>query len=388
MQQANPGAKIKKPKMQGLNENYAREIMELHTLGVDGGYTQSDVTQAARVLTGWSLNPEVAYNVKVKRKLNEKRMNQLGFVVEEDFLFAANKHDRGEKKVLGVVFPAGGGYEEGARLIHMLATHPSAAKFISRKLATRFVSDNPPQTLVDKMAKTFLEKEGSIKEVLLTMVSAPEFWMKNTLREKTKSPFELTISSVRSVNARVEAPYQLYTWMTKMGQKIYSYQAPTGFPDKGQYWINTGSLLNRMNFGLALASGRIPGIRIDLLALNNNHEPESAEDALRTYSKLLMPERDVEQTIKRLTPMLNDPELIRKVDEAAGKTDAAKAALKNDEMTEQGMTMEDTKGNRKGEKIGNPKKDKAGQMQYATGNNTMLAQVVGIIIGSPEFQRK
>ena len=393
MDKLNDNGKIKKPKMQGLNENYAREIMELHTLGVDGGYTQTDVTQAARILTGWTLNPEVEYNVKIKRKPNEQRLNQMGFVMEDDFLFAANKHDKGEKKVLGVTFPAGGGYEEGAKLIHLLATHPSTAKFISRKLAIRFVSDNPPQSLVDKMAKTFLEKEGSIKEVLITMVSAPEFWVKNTLREKTKSPFELAISSVRSINAKVEAPYQLFTWMTKMGQKIYSYQAPTGFPDKGQYWINTGSLLNRMNFGLALASGRIPGIRINLLALNQNHEPESSEDALKTYSKLLMPERDLQQTIKQLTPMLNDPELIKKVDEAAGKTDGAKAVMKDDDnMMDDGVMMDDTKAKRKTEgkiqKNLNPKNDKAGQMQYATGNNSMLAQVVGIILGSPEFQRK
>ncbi len=393
MQKMNANGKEKKPKMQGLNENYAREIMELHTLGVDGGYTQTDVTQAARILTGWTLNPEVEYNVKVKRKPNEQRMSQMGFVQDGDFLFAANKHDKGEKKVLGVTFPAGGGYEEGAKLIHLLATHTSTAKFISRKLAIRFVSDNPPQSLVDKMAKTFLEKEGSIKEVLITMVSAPEFWVKNTLREKTKSPFELAISSVRSINAKVEAPYQLFTWMTKMGQKIYSYQAPTGFPDKGQYWINTGSLLNRMNFGLALASGRIPGIRINLLALNQNHEPESSEDALKTYSKLLMPERDLQQTIKQLTPMLNDPELIKKVDEAAGKTDGAKTAMKDDDtMMDEGMMMDDTKVKKKPEgkiqKNLNPKNDKAGQMQYATGNNSMLAQVVGIILGSPEFQRK
>ncbi len=393
MQKLNANGKEKKPKMQGLNENYAREIMELHTLGVDGGYTQTDVTQAARILTGWTLNPEVEYNVKVKRKPSEQRLNQMGFVVEDNFLFAANKHDKGEKKVLGVNFPADGGYEEGVKLIHLLATHTSTAKFISHKLAIRFVSDNPPQSLVDKMAKTFLEKEGNIKEVLITMVSAPEFWVKNTLREKTKSPFELAISSVRCINAKVEAPYQLFNWMTKMGQKIYAYQAPTGFPDKGQYWINTGSLLNRMNFGLALASGRIPGIRIDLLAINQNHEPESAEDALKKYSKLLMPERDLEKTIKQLTPMLNDPDLIKKVDEAAGKTEVAKAAMKEeDNMMDDGMMTNDAKAKKKPEgkiqKNLNPKNDKAGQMQYATGNNSMLAQVVGIILGSPEFQRK
>ncbi|HUC82691.1 MAG TPA: DUF1800 domain-containing protein, partial [Flavisolibacter sp.] len=290
-----------RPKMQGLNENYAREIMELHTMGVDGGYTQADVTQAARILTGWSLNPAIEYNLKPARQRNEKQLEKLGFVYDDNFFFAANKHDKGEKKVLGVTFPAGSGYEEGVKLIHLLATHPSTAKFIAKKLAVRFVSDTPPQALVDKMAKTFLEKDGDIKEVLITMVSAPEFWSKNALREKTKSPFEVAISAIRATDAAIAAPFQLYQWVSKMGQRLYNYQAPTGFPDRGQYWINTGSLLNRMNFGLAFASNRIPGVKVDLMALNGNREPESAEEALKLYSKILLPERNTAETVKRLT---------------------------------------------------------------------------------------
>ncbi|MGB8192150.1 MAG: DUF1800 domain-containing protein [Chitinophagaceae bacterium] len=383
--------KIKKPKMEGLNENYAREIMELHTLGVDGGYTQADVTQAARVLTGWTVNPEVEYNIKIKNRkaLTDDRIKKLGFVVEDDFLFAANKHDKQSKKVLGVNFAAGGGYEEGVKLIHMLATHASTAKFISKKLAVRFVSDNPPQSLIDKMAKTFLEKEGDIREVLITMVAAPEFWNKEALREKTKSPFELAISAVRSLNADIMAPFQLYNWITRMGQKVYYYQAPTGFPDRGQYWINTGSLLNRMNFGLALASERIPGIRINLLSLNSNHEPESAEDALKTYSKLLMPARNVDETIKRLTPMLNDPELVKKVDEAAGKSPSANAAMQSTEEDDGAMMDENANAKANGKpKKGVNKKGNGEAVELAMGNNTMLSQVVGIIIGSPEFQRR
>jgi uncharacterized protein (DUF1800 family) len=379
----NAQGKIKKPKKQGLNENYAREIMELHTLGVDGGYTQTDVTQAARVLTGWSLNPMIEYGIKPKRMPNQKQLDRLGIVYDDNFVFAANKHDGGEKIVLGTTFPAGAGYEEGVKLIHLLATHPSTAKFISKKLAVRFVSDAPPQSLVDKMAKTFLEKEGDIKEVLTTMVNSPEFWTKDALREKTKSPFELAISSIRATNAEIVAPIQLYQWVAKMGQKLYNYQAPTGFPDKGQYWINTGSLLNRMNFGLALASGRIPGVKLNLLALNNNHEPESAEDALRKYSKILMPERNVEETVKRLIPMLKDPELQKKIDEAASQTATAKTAMMEDGGDNMMMTKKEGKG---ANKIG--KKNGDVQVQLARGNNSMLGQVVGIIIGSPEFQRR
>ncbi|HYO20819.1 MAG TPA: DUF1800 domain-containing protein [Flavisolibacter sp.] len=382
-QARNATGKIKKPKMQGLNENYAREIMELHTLGVDGGYTQADVTQAARVLTGWSLNPAIEYGIRPKRQQNEERLERMGFVYDDNFLFAANKHDKGEKKVLGVTFPAGGGYEEGEKLIRLLAMHPSTAKFVSRKLAVRFVSDVPPQSLIDKMAKTFLEKDGNIKEVLVTMVSAPEFWTKEALREKTKSPFEVAISAIRATDAKIIAPAQVYQWIAKMGQRLYNYQAPTGFPDRGQYWINTGSLLNRMNIGLAFASNRIAGVKVDLMALNNNREPESAEEALRVYSKILMPERNIDETVKRLTPLLNDPELQKKVDAAAGQTPSSKAAMQEEEGTDE-MMQQKGKGAKKigGKKNGEP------QIVLAKGNNSMLGQVVGIIIGSPEFQRR
>lgn len=373
--------KIKKPRNSGLNENYAREIMELHTLGVDGGYTQSDVTQAARVLTGWTLNPMIEYGLRPKRMPNQKRMEDMGFVYDDNFLFAANKHDKGEKKVLGVDFPAGGGYEEGEKLIRLLATHPSTAKFISRKLAVRFVSDAPPQSLIDKMAKTFMDKDGDIKQVLITMVSAPEFWSKQAVREKTKSPFEVAISAVRATDAQIVAPFLVYQWINKMGQQVYNYQAPTGFPDRGQYWINTGSLLNRMNFGLAFASGRIPGVKMDLLALNNNHEPESPEDALRKYSTILLPERNVDETVKRLTPLLTDPELQQKVNDAAGKTATAQPAMQSngDEI----MAM-----NEKVPKKLGAKRAQLLQPVMGTGNNSMLGQVVGIILGSPEFQRR
>lgn len=376
-------------KAQGLNENYAREVMELHTLGVDGGYTQQDVTQAARVLTGWTVYPLTDYGYgsamkNIVNRLGENTLQQRGFVHDGDFLFAINRHDVNEKIVLGKTFAANGGYEEGVQLLKMLAHHPSTAKFISKKLAVRFVNDNPSEALVNKMAKTFTDKNGDIKEVLITMVSSSEFWSKDALREKTKSPFELAISAVRTLHAKIDQPYQLYNWVNRMGQKMYFYQAPTGFPDKGQYWINTGALLNRMNFGLALASERIPGIKLDLLALNSRHEPESAVDALAKYSKLIMPERDLNETIKRLTPLLNDPELVKKVDAAADKIENNEAL----EMAVDDDMMNTAKGKKEKESINKKGKANFIAMQTATGNNTMLAQVVGIIIGSPEFQRK
>lgn len=370
----------------GLNENYAREVMELHTLGVDGGYSQSDVTQAARILTGWTLAPmgDNGYGAAIKNvldKVGEENLKKRGFVREGDFLFAMNRHDNGEKVVLGKTFPAGGGYEEGVALLKMLAHHQSTAKFISKKLAVRFVSDAPAQSLVDKMAKTFLSSDGDIKAVILTMVNAPEFWAADALREKTKSPFELAISAVRGLDAKVNQPYQLYTWINKMGQQMYYYQAPTGFPDRGQYWINTGSLLNRMNFGLALAAKRIPGITFDLPSLNKNREPESAEAALATYSKLMMPERKLDGTIERLKPMLTNPNLESKVAAAAEQNVAPQQA--NTMINEDANLMESTNPKQKGKKALN-----STQTPLKAGNNNMLAQVVGVIIGSPEFQRK
>jgi len=366
----------KRKKENGLNENYAREVMELHTLGVDGGYTQQDVTQAARVLTGWTVFPAQIYNKAKSPDKAGDRMKKRGSVREGDFLFEANRHDKGVKMVLGKKYsPEDGGYQEGVMLLNDLANHKATARFISEKIATRFVNDHPAISLTERMAKTFSDQKGDIKSVLITMVNAPEFWSAASLREKTKSPFELVIGSVRCLKAEISQPYQLYNWITRMGEKMYAYQAPTGFPDKGQYWINSGALLNRMNFGLALASGRIPGVKVNLTALNNDHEPESSQDALFTYSKLIIPERNIGQSIKTLSPMLNDPKLIEKVDKASSVATPANS----DQMN---MPQMDSKPENK------PRQNKREKMQNNPGNNTMLAQVVGVIIGSPEYQRR
>ena len=383
--------KGKAKKMNGLNENYAREVMELHTLGVDGGYTQADVTEAARILTGWTVYPMGPRGKGIKKMMentDEDLLDERGFVRDGDFLFTPNRHDKGEKTVLGQHFAAKGGYEEGVQLLSMLAHHPSTAKFISKKIAVRFVNDTPPATLIDKMAKTFTKKNGDIKEVLITMVSSPEFWSDAALREKTKSPFELAISAVRSLNAEVAQPDKLTDWMNRMGQKMYYYPDPTGFPDRGQYWINSGSLLNRVNFGLALAGGNIQGVTFDLLALNNNREPESAEAALITYSKVILPERKTDEQVKRLTPLLNDPNLQQKIGKAAKETPVPKDT--NSEMmmdtspSMSGDTMSSTAVESKpvvvASKNGKVKNDDPGKYR--------LSQVVGILIGSPEFQRR
>lgn len=375
-------------RVQGLNENYAREVMELHTLGVDGGYTQKDVTEVARALTGWSVKPllDDGPGKRLLDKTNIDQMQKRGFVLENDFIFRADKHDEGEKLILGKTFDGKTGYQEGMDVLDLLSRQKATAKFISKKLATRFVSDKPSDALVQKMADRFLKTDGNIKEVLLTMVESVEFWQTDALREKIKSPFELVISAVRSTNADLKQPFQVFNWCSRMGQRFYYYQAPTGFPDKASFWINTGSLLNRMNFGLAFATGKIPGISVNLLALNQNHEPESAEAALTTYSQLLLPERNQEENIKRLTAMLADQSVADKIEAASAKHPGDATMDETDAMS---MNKNlNKKQQQKNDRNAMNRKDKPFTMAYQNGNNNMVSQVAGVIIGSPEFQRK
>ena len=382
----------KKNNNRGINENYAREIMELHTLGVEGGYSQTDVTQLARILTGWSVIPYQNPNMMKALKASKMAAQANGRIVKGSFVFYAAMHDNEEKTFLGKKFPTDGGYAEGVTAIKMLAEHPSTARFISRKLAIRFVSDDPSKNLVDRMALTFKNTKGNIKEVLKTMVNSPEFWDKNALREKTKSPFELAMGATRSLGADITNPVPLAKWLEKMGQRCYDYLAPTGFPDNAEYWINTGSLLNRMNFGLALAYKEIGGLTFNLAELNQNREPESAESALAVYSKILLPERDLTKTIERLQPIINDPLVADKIKQAAAAQPVKKE--ENTMMEDENMQMSDgTKSSKKQDKLSYKSNNKNNKIKE-TGNTTqyrdnkMLAQVVGIIIGSPEYQRR
>jgi len=381
----------------GLNENYAREVMELHTLGVEGGYTQQDVTQAARVLTGWTVYPisDNAYGSAMKglvARVGENNLAQKGYVREGDFLFTPNRHDNGEKIVLGHRFPASTdpavAYQEGIMLLDMLAHQPSTAKFISRKLAVRFVNDAPAQSLINKMAKSFTDHDGDVKQVLITMVSSREFWDKKILYSKTKSPFELAISSVRGLNADIKDPYPLFSWISRMGQKIYYYQAPTGFPDRSKYWINTGSLINRMDFSLALTSGQISGVKVNLNKITTQQQvQENAQAIVNTYSKLLLPEKKLEQTNKKLTELLNDPNLLVKANNIVQKEKTATIRLS--EKTEAGAP-----GDMMLMGVVPDSKPKTAEMQKSNNDmfrnkrGAMQALAAGVIIGSPEFQQR
>ena len=225
----------------GLNENYAREVMELHTLGVDGGYTQADVTELARVLTGWTIG----------------QPDDGG-----QFQFDAKRHEPGIKTVLGEKF-YDGGVDEGLKALEMLAHHPSTARFISKNIAIRFVADDPPPALVDRMATTFLATDGDIREVLRTMIHSPEFWSPKTYGTKMKTPLDLVVSAVRASGANVVSPDALVDNLSAMGMQPYGMAVPTGYSMSSAQWDNEGGLLARMNFSTALTQGNLPGVQFD-----------------------------------------------------------------------------------------------------------------------------
>jgi uncharacterized protein (DUF1800 family) len=246
-----PNPRAKGKQISGLNENYGRELLELHTLSVNGGYTQRDVTEVAKVFTGWTID----------------KPNQGG-----GFMFDERKHEPGPKFVLGhrIKFK---GEAEGREVLHILATSPQTAHFISLKLAQRFVSDDPPPALVDRMAKTFLKKKGDIREVLSTLFHSPEFWDENAYRAKVKTPLEFVVSAVRASGADVDNAMPLARQLAKMGMPLYGAQPPTGYSMKAETWVSSSALLERMNFALALAAGKIRGAKIDLAQLAGNSAP-------------------------------------------------------------------------------------------------------------------
>lgn len=301
----------------GLNENYAREIMELHTLGVDGGYTQKDVQEVARCFAGWS--------IRDPRRGGE-------------FFFNRAFHDDKEKNVLGVKIPAGGGMSDGEAVIKLLAHHPSTAKFISTKLARKFVSDTPPQALVDRLAQVFTSTDGDIREVLKALFNSPEFSSPESFRSKIKTPFEMTVSAVRALGADTNGGPGFHRWTAQMGEPLFLAQPPTGYADTADMWVNTGALLERMNFGLALAAGRIPGTRVDLNKLAPPPTATTTAEVTDHYIKLLLRGEVSAQTRATL-------------DKSLAGTEMAKA-------------------------------------EAPRGVQVDRMKIVGLILGSPEFQRQ
>ena len=260
----------------GINENYARELMELHTLGVDGGYTQKDVQEVARCFTGWTIFQPRGGAAAVNALRGEAARRVPG-----TFFFNARAHDDGEKIVLGNKIPAGGGFNDGLKVLDILARHPSTAKFIATKLVRHFVADNPPPALVNRVAAVFTKTEGNIRETLKAIFLSNEFNSPEAYRAKVKRPFELAISAIRVLGADTNGGPGTHQWIARMGEPLYGYQAPTGYSDAAETWVNTGALLERMNFGLALASNRIPGTRVDFAPKENTDKKKLIDESLR-----------------------------------------------------------------------------------------------------------
>jgi uncharacterized protein (DUF1800 family) len=283
----------------GINENYARELMELHTLGVDGGYTQKDVQEVARCFTGWTIFQPRGGAAAVNAMAGEAGRRNAG-----TFFFNARVHDDGEKVVLGHKIPAGGGIKDGLTVLDILAHHPSTAKFIATKLVRHFVSDTPPLGLVDRVAATFTKSDGDIRETLKAIFVSKEFNSTEAYRVKIKRPFELVISAIRTLGADTNGGPGTHQWIARMGEPLYGFQTPNGYSDAAQSWVNTGGLLERMNFGLALASNRVQGTRVNL-AQTNGEQAKVMDEYLKTILGGEISSATRETLLKQLEP--SDP---------------------------------------------------------------------------------
>ena len=355
---------------QGLNENYGRELLELHTLGVDGGYTQQDVINVARAFTGWTIKPPA----------------QGG-----GFIFRPQVHDAGEKIVLGHKFAAGRGIEDAEDVLDILARSPATARFISFKLARRFVSDSPSKALVDQAAQVFLKTDGDIREVLRTIITSPEFFSQQAFRSKVKSPFEVVVSAMRALNAPPDSTPRTAQVIAFLGQPIFGHQAPNGWPETGEAWMNTGAILNRINFGMAVAAGRLPGVDIRALP---------ALDTIRSASR----DKQVDVVVATILNGMVSPDTRAVLvsgehpllaNGAGGNAiqdmSPAGAAPENAAMSGQEMTDVSTAGNAARVR---PNQNQGGRRAALQGRGfanlpqlTGLPQIVGLALGSPEFQR-
>ena len=344
----------------GLNENYGRELLELHTLGVDGGYTQQDVINVARALTGWTFpRPQLGGGA---------------------FEFNPQMHDAGEKIVLGHRLAAGRGIEDGEDVLDIVAHHPSTARYIAFKLARRFVSDTPSAALVERAAETFRRTDGDIREVVRTIITSQEFFAQKSYRSKVKSPFEVVVSALRALGAQPDGTLRTAQTIATLGEPIYGHQAPNGWPETGDQWMNTGSILNRINFGVAIAAGRIPGV-----SPTNWRGAETLQNATI--------EQQVDGVVGALLGGGVSPDTRAILITGQNPFLASAAALDTTPETarpkdpvdpdEAMMMLPDPTG---GPPVRGPARDRAfGKLQPPSHG---LALIVGLAIGSPEFQRR
>lgn len=321
----------------GINENYGRELMELHTVGVNGGYTQADVIEASKVLTGWTI---------------ERPQFGGGFV------FNPNRHEPGTKKVMGLKIKQSG-EKEGEELLHMLATRPATARMLSRELAVRFVSDNPPQSLVDRMVKTYLSTSGNITAVMETLYHSPEFWSQSDYRAKVKTPLEYVVSAVRASGAEVADYRPLINSLRVMGMPVYGCVQPNGYAWTAEAWVNTGDLVDRMNFALMLASNRLPGIKV------NWSPQETSESDAEAQATPVPPQEEA-----RLEPLLLP----------GGASDTTRAAALQEfqrQITSDGAQMRPV--------AATPQLNRPLPPNLRAREDALLG---GLLIGSPDFQRR
>jgi len=373
-QQQKPPPQQQRPR--GINENYARELMELHTLGVDGGYTQKDVQEVARCFTGWTIFQPRGGGAAAAALMGRDARDSAG-----KFIFRPGVHDNGEKIVLGHKIPAGGGIKDGLMVLDIVAHHPATAKFIATKLVRRFVSDEPPPALVDRVAQTFIKTDGDIREVLKAIFSSPEFNSAEAYRAKVKRPFELAISAVRTLGADTNGGPQLHQWVARMGQPLYGFQTPNGYSDVAENWVNTGALLERMNFALALASNRIPGTRVDLSRLvgDMNSKSVDKQKLLDRFVTLIVGGEISPQTRETLLKQLNDQVTLPAMPPA--QTASSGAPANPFETAFQRGNLNPGGGG------GGQQQQQLAMVNPAAIDNPLI-RLAGLILGSPEFQRQ
>ena len=350
---------------QGLNENYGRELLELHTLGVDGGYTQQDVINVARAFTGWTIQPPA----------------QGG-----GFIFRPQVHDAGDKIVLGHKLAAGRGEEDAEDVLDILAKSPATAHFISFKLARRFVSDSPSKALVDHAAQVYLKTDGDIREVLRAIITSPEFFSQQAFHSKVKTPFEVVVSAMRSLNAAPDSTPRTAQVIAFLGQPIFGHQAPNGWPETGDAWMNTGAILNRINFGMAAAAGRLPGVDIRALpaldTLRSAPRDKQVDAVVATILNGMVSPDTRAVLLSGEHPMLANGAGATTMQDMSG-VGADAGAMSDQEMNTTGNVARVRPNQNAGGKRAALQGRGFGNVPQLTG----LAQIVGLALGSPEFQR-
>ncbi|HLO01392.1 MAG TPA: DUF1800 domain-containing protein [Pyrinomonadaceae bacterium] len=352
----------------GINENYARELMELHTLGVDGGYTQKDVQEVARCFTGWTIFAPRGAGAAAQAIMDGPRAERLRENAGR-FFFNPRAHDDGEKVVLGQKIPAGGGMKDGLVVLDILAHHPATARFIATKLVRHFVADEAPAGLVDRVAAAFSKSDGDISATLRAIFFSPEFNSQQAYRAKVKRPFELTISAIRTLGGETNGGPQLHQWIARMGEPLYGFQTPNGYSDTAESWVNAGGLLERLNFGLMLASNRIPGTRVDLHQFLSS-DGQAPDKIMERFLNLIVAGDIAPKTKEVLMKQLNEQTALI-VPAMTRETLSTNQSLSGDEFETQRPQRQGQQPARAGATITDP-----------------VTKIVGLILGSPEFQRQ